>query len=79
MDKYFPGVKEKYIRTFGKAYEVPSPNNRELMKLVRDECVGSGIVCDSTKLFSYMREFEDKAAGKQITLDELFKQYNNRR
>jgi DNA repair photolyase len=74
LDKHFPGMKEKYIRTFGNAYEVPSPNNRELMKLVRDECVGNGIVCDSTKLFSYMHEFEDKAAGKQITLDELFKQ-----
>lgn len=23
-------------------------------------------------LFSYMHEFEDKAAGKQITLEELF-------
>ena len=65
-------MKEKYIRTFGNSYEVSSPNNRELMKLVKDECVRNGIICDSTKLFSYMREFEDKTAGKQITLDELF-------
>lgn len=72
LDKHFPGMKEKYIKTFGNAYEVPSLNNRELMKLVKDECLRNGIVCDSTKLFSYMHEFEDKAAGKQITLDELF-------
>ena len=65
-------MKEKYIRTFGNAYEVPAPKNRELMKLVKDECVRSGMICDSNKLFSYMHELEDKAAGKQITLDEIF-------
>lgn len=42
------------------------------MKLVKDECVRSDMICDSNKLFSYMHEFEDKAAGKQITLDEIF-------
>ena len=65
-------MKEKYIKTFGNAYEVPSPKNRELMELVKGECARNGIICDSTKLFSYMHEFEDKAAGKQITLEELF-------
>lgn len=72
LNKHFPGMKEQYIRTYGNAYEVPSLNNKKLMKMVKDECKHNGIVCDSTKLFSYMREFEDKSAGKQITLEEHF-------
>ncbi|MCM1500776.1 MAG: radical SAM protein [Clostridium sp.] len=72
LDNYFPGMKEQYIRTYGNAYEIPSLNNKKLMKIVRDECRRNGIVCDSTRLFSYMREFEDKAAEKQITLEDYF-------
>lgn len=70
LDEHFPGMKEQYIRTYGNAYEIPSPYNKKLMEIVRYECGCNGIVCDSTRLFSYMREFEDKAAGKQITLEE---------
>ena len=33
LDRHFPGLKEKYIRTYGGAYEVTSPDSRELMNL----------------------------------------------
>ncbi|MBR4965204.1 MAG: radical SAM protein, partial [Lachnospiraceae bacterium] len=71
LDRHFPGMKEKYIRTYGNAYEIPSLDSRKLMKLVKDECARNGIVCDSEALFAYMQEFEDKAAGKQITLEDF--------
>lgn len=72
LDKHFPGMKEQYIKSYGNAYELPSPDNKKLMKIIRDVCRRNKIVCDSTRLFSYMHEFEDKAAGKQITLEEHF-------
>ena len=28
LDKDFPGMKEKYIRTYGNAYNLPSPNEK---------------------------------------------------
>ena len=72
LDRHFPGIKEKYITTYGNAYEVPSPNSRSLLKLVKEETARNGIVCDSEKLFAYMQEFEDKTTGKQITLEDFF-------
>lgn len=68
LDRHFPGLKEKYIRTFGNAYDVPSPDNSRLSRMVREECRRMGIVCGVEKLFKYMHEFEDKQAGVQISL-----------
>ena len=31
LDKHFPGIKNKYIRTYGNAYDIPSPNNEKLL------------------------------------------------
>ena len=33
LDKHFPGLKEKYIRTYGNSYGIASPNQKELMKI----------------------------------------------
>lgn len=68
LDRYFPGLKEKYIRTYGNAYELPSPNHPYLWELLQKECRAAGMVCDADKLFAYMHEFEDKMSGEQMTL-----------
>lgn len=61
LDKKFPGLKDRYIRTYGNAYEVTSPRNRELMKLFHDTCEASGIWHDNSKIFRYMAQFEEKS------------------
>ncbi len=33
LDKHFPDLKEKYINTYGNAYNLPSPNSKHLMEL----------------------------------------------
>ena len=38
LDKYFPGLKDRYISTFGDAYDVPSPDSRKLMQLFKQIC-----------------------------------------
>ncbi len=68
LDQHFPGLKERYKRVYGNAYELPVPEQKELMKLIRQKCDESGIVCDEAKIFQYMHEYEDKQAGKQLTL-----------
>lgn len=68
LDTHFPGLKERYRKTYGDAYMVPSLNRKYLSELVRKFCRENGMVCDTDKLFAYMAEFEDKQAGEQISL-----------
>lgn len=67
LDKYFPGLKERYISTFGDAYEVPSPNSRELMLIFKRICSDNNIMSDPDEVFSYMNDFPDK----QISIFDL--------
>lgn len=68
LDKHFPGVKEKYIKKYGNAYELPSPNQPHLLKVLTEECRKNNMVYDVGALFQYMAQFEDKQAGEQMTL-----------
>ncbi|MCF2671270.1 radical SAM protein [Butyricicoccus pullicaecorum] len=68
LDEHFPGMKERYIQTYGSAYMLPSPRERELMALVRRECERAGIEWRTDALFAYMQQFEDKQAGEQLRL-----------
>lgn len=60
LDRRFPGLRERYIRTYGNAYEVPSPNDEELRKLFHDTCEEHGIWHDNDRIFRYMGQFEEK-------------------
>lgn len=66
LDKLFPGLKEKYIKTYGSMYEVPSPNAVRLDALFRKRCDEHGIICDNKKLFSYLHEFPQKQKYEQL-------------
>lgn len=66
LDKHFPGLKSKYIRTYGNAYEVPSPNAKALMKLFQEICDENGIMRDPMDCFAYLNEFPEKY--EQISL-----------
>lgn len=68
LDEHFPGVKERYIRTYGDAYEIPSPNRAYLDRLVREECRKADIACNAEKLFAWLHAFEEKGVGEQLTL-----------
>ncbi|MDE5802409.1 MAG: radical SAM protein [Lachnospiraceae bacterium] len=68
LDEHFPGLKQKYIKTYGDAYELPSPNSKALYRLFRQKCAEYGLVCDQDALFSYLDTFEDKGEGEQLSL-----------
>ena len=60
LDRHFPGMKERYIRTYGNAYEVPSPHSAELMTLFRSFCREHGILYRPEECFDYMQTLPDK-------------------
>ena len=70
LDEKLPGIKNKYIKTFGNAYNIPSPNSKYLMNIVRDECKKNNIICNTNKLFEYMHTFEQNEQGEQISFFE---------
>ncbi len=68
LDRHFPGLKARYIRTYGSSYEVNSPRNRELMALFHDTCEKAGLMHDIREIFSWMHTFEEKSRGLQFSL-----------
>lgn len=60
LDRYFVGMRQKYHDKYGYAYEVPSDNQRELMKIFREKCKENKIVCDIDECFEYLQEFPEK-------------------
>lgn len=68
LDKNFPGLKERYIKTFGDRYSVCSPRNNELMKLFYQKCKSYGIVHNNQQVFSYLSEFEEKEDTQNVQL-----------
>ena len=60
LDRHFPGMKERYIRTYGNAYEVSSPHREQLMDLFRTFCESHGILCRPEECFEYLNYFPEK-------------------
>ncbi|MBR5065335.1 MAG: radical SAM protein [Oscillospiraceae bacterium] len=68
LDRHFPGLKEEYIRTYGNAYELPSPHAKELKKVFNSFCRDNGIISDPDECFRYMYELPDRY--EQISMFE---------
>lgn len=60
LDAHFPGLKEKYIQTYGNAYQLPSPREEKLLRLFHQQCRKYGICHDNDALFHYLHTFEEK-------------------
>lgn len=68
LDKLFPSMKEKYMRTYGTQYQVNSLKSNELMKLFHQVCEENGIIHDNSKIFEYLSKFEEKNNPIQLNL-----------
>ena len=60
LDRYFPGMKNRYIERYGNAYELPSPRAKELMRLFRGICMEHGILCEPEDCFRFMQELPER-------------------
>lgn len=68
LDHLFPGMKEKYIKTYEVKYQLNSPNNNELMQLFHQTCQANGIVHDNNQIFDYLKKYENKHENIQLSL-----------
>ena len=68
LDRLFPGLKEKYIRTYGNQYMIESGNSRSLMQLFHTKCEENGIVHDNGQIFNFLHFFEEKNDSRQLSI-----------
>ena len=66
LDRHFPGLKGEYIERYGLDYELPSPHNASLCRIIRETCAARGILEGPEACFAYLREFPEKY--EQISL-----------
>ena len=58
LDELFPGLSERYRRTYGDRYEVTSPHNDRLMRLFHTQCEAAGILHNNNAILQYLHEYE---------------------
>ena len=69
LDRHFPGLKARYIRRYGNAYDVQSPDADKLMALLRRICAENGMLSDPDECFRYMRTLPERE--RQMDMFEL--------
>lgn len=57
LDRDFPGIRQKYVSTYGNAYDIPSPHAKDLMTLIQNTCTANGMLCSPKECFTYLHEF----------------------
>ena len=60
LDRHFPGMKARYIERYGLSYELPSPNNAALCRIVSEACAAHGMLEGPEACFAYLRELPEK-------------------
>ena len=68
LDRLFPHMKEKYMRTYGTQYQINSLKNHKLMQLFHQVCEDNHIIHDNAKIFEYLSAFEEKNSPVQLNL-----------
>ncbi len=65
LDKFFPGMKEKYIKNYGNRYNCGSNNAKELVKIFIDECDRLGLLYNMQDI---VRSYKNGYGDKQLSL-----------
>lgn len=60
LEKHFPGMKQKYQKKFGNAYELVSDSYKELWDLFVEKCRENHIEYNIKECFNYLHEFPEK-------------------
>ncbi|MCR4635043.1 MAG: radical SAM protein [Butyrivibrio sp.] len=66
LDKHFPGMKKRYIETYGNAYDLSSPDSGKLTGILKEICMENNMMYKPDDCFRYMNEFPEKY--KQMSL-----------
>lgn len=60
LDELFPGLKNKYIKKFGNAYEIASDNNGIIMDYFYKFCKEHNIMSNVDEIFNYLAKYPEK-------------------
>ena len=60
LDKFFPGLSKRYCKEFGMSYEIHSPNEAKLLKIINEFCDKYGIMHEYNECFAYLSALPDK-------------------
>ncbi|MDR2560446.1 MAG: radical SAM protein [Holophagales bacterium] len=74
LDKHFPGMKQRYIKSFGNSYHCASPNNAKLTDILKETCRKRGILCGTDEVFGYLGQFNAparNAAQQPLLFDDV--------
>ena len=69
LDRYFPGLKERYQKTFGYNYEVSSPRAHELYIYLNERCRQNKIMLGTDSVFKWIEEFPERENLQQSLFD----------
>jgi len=70
LDEMCPGMKQRYIDSFGESYVCNSPNNSKLMKIFKEVCMENNIMYKTKEVMEYLKEFESRS--RQASLLDTF-------
>lgn len=68
LDRHFPGLKERYIRAYGTAYNLSSPNRDRLMALLREICGKSGMLFRPEDCFRFLGQLPEPFEQTRLKL-----------
>lgn len=68
LDRHFPGLRKIYERKYGNAYEIPSDNGAQLMRIIRSECAAHGVMWENDMIFSYITDLPNRYEQMQLSL-----------
>ena len=66
LDRHFPGMKERYIRRYGNAYELPSPNAKRLTEIFQRICRENNILSRPEDCFQSLYELPEHEAQMRL-------------
>jgi DNA repair photolyase len=69
LDIHFPGLKEKYIKTYGNNYVIGSKNHKEMMNYFTKVCKENDILYKPNDVFQYLDEFPSNS--EQLSLFDV--------
>ena len=60
LDRYFPGLKEQYIRLYGDCYALDSPNRPYLDRILHNYCTDQNIWHNNGQIFAFLHTLEER-------------------
>lgn len=69
LDRHFPGLKDRYIKTFGYNYEASSPRAHELYIYLKERCRQNKIMLGTDSVFKWIEEFPERENLQQSLFD----------